>query len=116
MDDSIKTAWLVGLYTMDIEERIESLGYKLTRLFTDLQPNTPEEGKPSLIVFSDDRFTSLDSMYIAKDTFPQALLISIPARVDAGTKWIDDDREGQTDSPMERLILSIKEREYRWDN
>jgi hypothetical protein len=78
MINSVKNAWLIGLYTIDIEARIESLGYKLTRLCESLEEeNHTDEEKPSLIVFSDDVFSDVRSMRIAKNSFPNALLISI---------------------------------------
>lgn len=111
-----KNAWLIGLYTVDIEARIESLGYKLTRLFTNLQQQALGDEPPSLIVFSNGHFNDIKSMYAAKDFFPQTLLISLPVRIESVQNAFDYPMEKEPGPSMTRLITSIKEREYRWDN
>jgi hypothetical protein len=113
MEKVKKNAWLIGLYTMDVEAKVESLGYKITRLITDLQHCAPEEN-PSLIVFCDDYFKTMESMSIAKVFFPQALLMSLPSGVEFSKN--QSAPINKPDPSVQRLLTSIKEREYRWDN
>jgi hypothetical protein len=116
MKNPTKSAWLIGLYTNDLGARIERLGYKLTRLYPDLCNRDAPDDKPSLIVFSEDRFSTLEAMYTAKMEYPEALLISLPA----GVEWAIGDGgisfENESRTSITRLINSIKERDYRWDN
>jgi hypothetical protein len=109
MINSVKNAWLIGLYTIDIEARIESLGYKLTKLCASLEENNTDIEKPSLIVFSDDVFSDVRSMRIAKNSFPDALLISLAGGNERPLE------KGEKTSAI-RLISIIKGRENRWDN
>src|SRR5688572_21595502 len=57
MVNPIKTAWLIGVYTNDIEYRIKRLGYKLTHYYPDLTFNKKGGPPPAMIVFSEDAFS-----------------------------------------------------------
>jgi hypothetical protein len=116
MKNVTKNAWLIGLYTNDIEARIERLGYKLTRLCPDLQDRDMLDDKPSLIVFSEDQFSPIDAMYMAKRAYPEVLLISLPVRIEWGRDTSQYSFKKESQISINRLITSIKEREYRWDN
>lgn len=115
MINSPKIAWLIGLYTVDIEARITSLGYKLTRFYSHLREHQDEDA-PSLIVFSNDNFHDVETMHIAKSFFPKSLLISLPVRIESVENAFDYPEHLAPGPSMSRLINSIKEREYRWDN
>jgi hypothetical protein len=108
-----KNAWLIGRYSTDIATRIEKLGYKLTWLFPRLEQHNLPEGKPSLIVFSDE-VNNVESIELAKNFFPKAVLISFPTGAEKALEGFGDFL--QLNTAMSRLLTSIKEREYRWDN
>jgi hypothetical protein len=113
MANDTKNAWLIGLYSLGIETRIKSLGYKLTWLFPYLEKDSVPEEKPSLIVFTHD-LNTVESMHVARDLFPEALLISFPARIEGTPAGFDHTLQPNT--AMSRLLTSIKEREYSRDN
>lgn len=113
---SSKNAWLIGLYTIDIEARIANLGYKLTRFYSNIKDHREGDDVPELIVFSNDNFNDVETMYMAKNFFPQSLLISLPAHIESVENAFEYPIDRVPGPSMSRLINSIKEREYRWDN
>ncbi len=112
----LRNAWLIGLYTTELDSRIISLGFEVTKVLARIDEEHKSEEAPELLVFSEDNFTDIDSMYTAKDLFPDAVLVSIPAL----TSWQEDEyayswKEKHNPS-IHRLVSSILERVHRWDN
>lgn len=110
-----KSAWLIGLYTPDIEHRIESLGYRLTRCYADVDFKQESNDKPGLIVFSEDEFSDPDWMFLLRHSYPESVMITLPIHTTLQTYVYSGIGEPRTSS-IQRLITSIQEREHRWDN
>ena len=107
MNPNNKMAWLIGLYTNEIQASIERLGYRLSRFYPHLNSIKTDE-RPSLIVFSEDEFTDTDGMFALKDLYPEAVMITLPA-------GISREKHAEVIS-VTRLVSDIQHREYRWDN
>jgi hypothetical protein len=116
MIKTYKNAWLVGLYTSDIETRIERLGYKLTRLFPDLTFIGKVEESPSLIVFSEDQFSDPNAMLQARNYYPDAVMISLPIEMLFAMKEHPGSMKPKNQHSIIRLITLIQHMENRWNN
>jgi hypothetical protein len=109
-----KVAWLVGLYTAEMDARIEKLGYKLTRLFPDLTFVGKVEEQPDLIVFSEDEFSDPETMLMARNSYPEAVMISLPVEMLFIMK--ENPLASKGKHSIARLVSTIQHRENRWDN
>lgn len=112
----MRNAWLIGVYTIETECRIEDLGYSVSHVFATPAVIDLSLSAPDLIVFSDDGLNSLSEMETLKYVFPGALIISVAAN---HIFWEDcltfSDRRSSEQS-VARLLHQILEREHRWDN
>jgi hypothetical protein len=115
MQKSAKTAWLVGIYTNEIEYRIGRMGYKLTRYFTDLAMLDGEE-KPVMVVFSEDRFSHPDHVKQLRTLYPSALIISLPLHLPSDHPSYHQPSKTSSYTSIVRLITLIQEMETRWEN
>jgi hypothetical protein len=111
-----KNAWLVGLYTSDIETRIQRLGYKLTRLFPDLTFLGKVEETPALIVFSDDQFSDPGAMLKARHFYPDSVMINLPVEMLFAMKEHAGSSKPKNQHAIIRLITLIQSMENRWNN
>jgi hypothetical protein len=109
---SRKIAWLIGIYTYEMDCRIESLGYTLVQNFADDGSIKPTQDEPDLIVVSEDEFLAPVSYALIKELFPDVLLISVPS-VSYSSLHPDFTKGKQS---VARLITQIQERYHRWDN
>jgi hypothetical protein len=108
-----KNAWLIGLYTTDIEHRIESLGYRLIHCYAGLDFQHKGTDAPALIVFSEDEFSNPDWMFSLRNSYPESVMISMPIHAASYPHSVNNN-PGK--SSIRRLIFSIQERLHRWDN
>jgi hypothetical protein len=111
-----KNAWLIGLFSSDIDGRIQSLGFKLTQFYPDLNFSLESNERPALIVVSEDIFTPLDRMSRLIKLFPEAVILSVPAHFQASNMWYPEDIDNNLGISVNRLLTTIREREFRWDN
>jgi hypothetical protein len=116
MPHLLKSAWLVGIYTSEIDLRVADLGFQITKVVSTIIDEHASEHAPALLVFSEDQFTDGDSMYAAKDYFPESIMVSLPAL----NSWQEDEYayswKERHEPSVSRLVTSILEREHRWDN
>jgi hypothetical protein len=116
MTPLLKSAWLVGLYTAEIDSRVADLGFQITKVVSNIIEEHASECAPELLVFSEDKFTDGDSMYAAKDFFPDSIIVSLPAL----NSWQEDEYayswKERHEPSVSRLVSSILEREHRWSN
>ena len=74
----MRNAWLIGVYTVETECRIEDLGYSVSHVFATPSVMDSSLPAPDLIVFSDDGLNSLDAMETLKCICSaKALVISV---------------------------------------
>src|ERR1044071_4728035 len=76
----MRKAWLIGVYTIETECRIEDLGYTLCHVFATPSVIDSSLSAPDLIVFSDDGLNCIDEMETLRYVFPKSLIISIVAK------------------------------------
>lgn len=113
---TLKTAWLVGLYTNDIEHRIKRLGYKLTHYYPDLDFSKAPKEPPVMIVFSDYQFSNPECMERLRLLYPKVIMISLPVYLPSDHPSYHQPMKSATYGALLRLITSIQEMETRWEN
>lgn len=116
MSKPLKSAWLVGLYTNDIEYRIKRLGYKLTHYYPDLDLTKVAKEPPVMIVFSDYQFSEPGNMERLRLIYPKAVMISLPVYLPSDHYSYHQPLKSSTYGALLRLITSIQEMETRWEN
>ncbi len=112
----MRTAWLIGVYTIETECRIEDLGYCISHVYGTIEAIESFKNPPDIIVFSEDGLNSLRDMEFARNIFPDVLIISVAA----SHVFLEDccsysDRRSGEQS-IARLLHEINAREHRWDN
>lgn len=113
----MKDAWLIGLYTTEVECRVEELGYTVTHVYATSEAiDSLQQNAPELIVFSDDGLTHLDQMEAIRHVFPNSLLISVPVSHFFLENCVSYSDKRSSEQSVARLIYQINEREHRWDN
>ena len=112
----MKKAWLIGVYTTDVDCRIEDLGYTVSNVYATSEAIDTIQNGPELIVFSDDGVSNLDEMETIRHVFPQSLIISMPA----GHFFLEDclsySERRSSEQSVARLLSDINAREHRWDH
>lgn len=109
----LRTAWLIGTFTNEIDARIRSLGYRIDHYFPDSSMVKLGADEPGLIVISDDDFTDATSFEIIRELFPDTLLISLPS---VSYYSMNPEFNPKAKQSVARLINLINERVFRWDN
>lgn len=112
----MKTAWLIGLYTTDVDCRIEDLGYTVSHVYATSEAIDSFQYGPELIVFSDDGTSDLDAMEKMRHVFPKSLIISIPVSHFFLEDCLSYSDRRSGEQSVARLLYQINEREHRWDN
>ena len=112
----MKTAWLIGIYTIDIDLRIEELGYTVTRVYAAPEAIDSFKIGPDLIVFAEDGLSNLEDMESMRHVFPEAVIISIPVNHDFLEDCLSYSERRSSEQSVARLLWQINEREHRWDN
>lgn len=112
----MKNAWLIGVYTIDVECRIEDLGYTVTHVYATPETIDTIQYGPELIVFSDDGVSNIDKMETIRHVFPEALIISIPVSHFFLEDCLSYSDRRSSEQSVARLLYQIYEREHRWDN
>jgi hypothetical protein len=112
----MRKAWLIGVYTSEVECRIEDLGYSLTQVFSMPSMIDSSLKAPDLIVFSDDGLDCIDQMETLRYVFPTALIISIVAKHVFWEDCLTYTERRSSEQSVARLVNQILEREHRWDN
>jgi hypothetical protein len=116
MQKTAKTAWLIGIYTNEIEYRISLMGYKLTRYFADLSLLNGQEKHPAMVVFSEDRFSNPAHMEHIRAVYPNTLIISLALHLPSDHPFYHHPLKTSSYNSILRLLTSIQEMETRWDN
>jgi hypothetical protein len=116
MANQSKTAWLIGMYTNDIEYRVKRLGYKLTHYYPDLNFNKRWGQPPPMIVFSEDLFSDPDGIVKLRTVYPKTIMISLPVYFPSEDPSHHKPMRMSSYGSILRLITSIQEREMRWEN
>lgn len=108
-----KTAWLVGIYTYEMDLRIEALGYSITK-------NIPPDGclsvsddMPDLVVIAEDPITESMPFDLVKEMVPDTLVISLPS---VFYNSMNPSFQRGPEQSIARLVHKIQERFLRWDN
>jgi hypothetical protein len=109
-------AWLIGVYTIETECRIEDLGYSLSHVFATPSLIDSSLSAPDLIVFADDGLNNLDEMETLRYVFPSALIISVAANHIFWEDCLTFAERRSSEQSVARLLYQIHEREHRWDN
>lgn len=112
----MKNAWLIGVYTIDVDCRVEDLGYTVTQVFATPEAIDSFQTAPELIVFSDDGLSNLDQMETVRHVFPNSLLISVPVSHFFLENCQSYSDRRSSEQSVARLVYQINEREHRWDN
>jgi hypothetical protein len=112
----MKTAWLIGVYTTDVDCRIEDLGYTVSHVYATPEAIDSIQQGPELIVFSDDGNSAQDSMETIRHIFPKSLIISIPVSHFFLENCLSYSDKRSGEQSVARLLYQINEREHRWDN
>src|SRR5687768_14428570 len=116
MPKSHKTAWLIGLYTNDIEYRVKRLGYTLTNFYPDLNFNKKSDSPPSMIVFSEDQFNDPDGLQRLRRIYPKTIMIKLPVYFPSDNPSYHQPLKASAYGSILRLITNIQEMETRWEN
>jgi hypothetical protein len=111
--NTTKSAWLIGLYNNEIEQRIGRLGYKLTRFFPDLNIDPRKETAPQLIVLSDDQFCDPNAMFRLRPLYPEAILISLSLYLPSEDASHHAALDPSGNFSLIRLVRDIEELEER---
>jgi hypothetical protein len=112
-----KVAWLVGLYTIDLEIRIKDLGYRLTRVFPDLNFVGKVEEVPYLIIFSENDHADPAMMKVVRDVYRGAVMIDLPAQIPFFIMNEDPEILKQKNKHLiARLLTSVRHLPCRWEN
>jgi hypothetical protein len=111
--NTIKSAWLIGLYNNELENRIGRLGYKLTRFFPDLNIDPRKETAPQLIVLSDDQFCDPNAMFRLRPLYPEAILISLSLYLPSEDASHHSALDSSANFSLIRLVKDIEELEER---
>ncbi|HEY0744063.1 MAG TPA: hypothetical protein VGD40_21500 [Chryseosolibacter sp.] len=112
----MRTAWLIGVYTIEMECRIEDLGYSLSHVFATSESIDSFQDSPELIVFADDGLNTALDMEFTRKIFPDALIISVAANHIFLEDCLSYSDRRSGEQSVARLIHQINEREHRWDN
>jgi hypothetical protein len=112
----MRNAWLIGVYTIETECRIEDLGYSVSNVFSTPAMIDSSLAAPELIVFSDDGVNSLEAMEKLRYVFPEALIISIAANYIFWEECLSYGERHSSEQSVARLLHQIHEREHRWEN
>lgn len=116
MTTLLKKAWLIGLYTVDLDARIEELGYTIDDVFSSTEiPKTKDH--PDLIVITEDPLNDYVHMMTEMHVrFPEALIVSLSV----SSFFLEDcliyNSERSSKRSVARLVTKINEMEHRWDN
>ena len=116
MVNPVKTAWLIGVYTNDIEYRIKRLGYKLTHYYPDLNFNKKGGPPPAMIVFSEDVFSDPHAMEKLRIIYPKTIMIRLPVYFPSEDPAHHRPSKMSSYNSILRLITNIQEMETRWEN
>jgi hypothetical protein len=109
-------AWLVGVYTIEIDARIEELGYALTHVFATPEVVDSFTNAPDMVVFADDGVSDLSGMENLRHVFPTAIMISIQLSNTFLEECLSYNDRRTGEQSVARLLHQIYEREHRWDN
>jgi hypothetical protein len=113
---SNKPAWLIGLYTNDLEHRIKKLGYTLTRFYPDLNFDNESGDTPSLIAFSEDQFSDPANITRLRNLYPKTVMIRLPVHMPSDHPSYFNPTQDNSRHSLIRLIMKIQEMETRWEN
>lgn len=116
MGEKLKSAWLIGTYTNDIEYRVRRLGYKLTHYYPDIHFEKRSGTPPPMIVFSEDRFADPEDIHRLREVYPKTIMISIPVYFPSEDPSCHKPLKASSYGSLLRLITNIQERETRWEN
>jgi hypothetical protein len=116
MSQPTKTAWLIGLYTNEIEYRIRKLGYRLMAYHPDLNFVKGTKDSPMLVVFSEDQFSDPSWMDTLRIFYPKTVMISVPLYMPSDHPSYHQPSKISSYGSILRLITSIQEMETRWEN
>ena len=105
---SLKNAWLIGIYSNEMECRIKRLGYELVRYFPDLNVDLRTESAPQLIVFSEDQFQDVYAMQALRPLYPEAILISLSLYLPSEPASCHKPTDPQSNYSHIRLLKSIE--------
>ena len=112
----MRKAWLIGVYNIETECRIEDLGYTVSHVFETPAMIDSSLKAPDLIVFADDGLDCIDQMETLRYVFPTALIISIVAKHVFWDDCLTYAERRSSEQSVARLLHQILEREHRWDN
>jgi hypothetical protein len=112
----MRTAWLIGVYTIETECRIEELGYTISNVYATIEAIDSCFHPPDIIVFSEDGVNSLDDMELARQVFPETLIISVMASHVFLDNCQSYSERRSSEQSLARLLFEINAREHRWDN
>jgi hypothetical protein len=112
----MNNAWLIGVYTIEMENRIEELGYSISQVYATPEAVDSFESAPDLIVFSDEGSSDLNEMELMRHVFPSSLIVSIPASHVFMENCLTFGQRKSGEQSVARLLSQIYEREHRWDN
>jgi hypothetical protein len=113
MKNQLRSAWLIGTFTNEIDARVRSLGYRIEHFFPEYSSVRIGADEPGLIVITDDHFTDSMSYELIRELYPDSLLISLPS---ANYYSTNPDFNPRTKQSVARLVNMINERVFRWDN
>lgn len=108
-----KTAWLVGIYTYEMDQRIQALGYLVTKNFPPDGGLSVDDETPDLVVIAEDPITESMPFDLVKELVPETLVISLPS---VFYNAINPSIQRGPEQSIERLVNKIQERFLRWDN
>lgn len=111
-----KTAWLIGLYTNDLEYRVRRLGYKLTNFYPDLNFTKRNDSPPSMIAFSEDQFNDPGAVHQLRKIYPKTIMIRLPVYFPSDNPSYHEPLKANAYGAILRLLTSIQEMETRWEN
>ncbi len=111
----MKNAWLIGLYTVELDARINDLGYRLENVFADIDSVVAGDSAPELIVLSEVPDTEGADLPKVSEQFPQSLIISLPVnRFFLDQLPLGGERSAKRS--VARLTQLIQGHACRWDN